>query len=37
LRLSLDAGWHHLAGESVERRLRALAQALDAKPELILL
>ncbi|HMN55226.1 MAG TPA: Ppx/GppA family phosphatase, partial [Sphingopyxis sp.] len=37
LRLSLDAGWHHLAGESVERRLRILAQALDAKPELVLL
>lgn len=37
LRLSLDAGWHHLAGESVERRLRALAQALDAKPELMML
>ncbi len=37
LRLSLDAGWHHLAGESVERRLRALAQALDAKPGLVLL
>lgn len=36
LRLSLDPGWHHLAGESVERRLRSLAQALDAKPELIL-
>src|SRR3546814_10615663 len=32
--LSLDPGWHHLAGESVERRLRALAQALDTKPEL---
>lgn len=37
LRLCLDAGWHHLAGESVERRLRILAQALDAKPELVLL
>ncbi|SBV32129.1 Ppx/GppA phosphatase [uncultured Sphingopyxis sp.] len=37
LRLSLAAGWHHLAGESVERRLRVLAQALDAKPELVLL
>ena len=37
LRLCLDAGWHHLAGESVERRLRLLAQALDAKPELVLL
>src|SRR3546814_1094823 len=37
LRLSLDAGWHHLAGESVERRLRVLAHALDAKPELVLL
>lgn len=36
LRLSLDPGWHHLAGESVERRLRSLAHALDAKPELIL-
>ena len=35
--LSLDAGWHHLAGESVDRRLRSLAQALDAKPELQLL
>lgn len=37
LRLCLDAGWHHLAGESVERRLRILAHALDAKPELVLL
>lgn len=37
LRLCLDAGWHHLAGESVDRRLRILAQALDAKPELVLL
>ncbi len=37
LRLSLDHGWHHLAGESVERRLRSLAQALDAKAELVLL
>lgn len=37
LRLCLDAGWHHLRGESVERRLRVLAQALDAKPELVLL
>jgi len=37
LSLSLDRGWHHLAGESVERRLRSLAQALDAKPELVLL
>jgi exopolyphosphatase/guanosine-5'-triphosphate,3'-diphosphate pyrophosphatase len=37
LTLSLDRGWHELAGESVERRLRSLAQALDAKPELILL
>ncbi|NIJ36488.1 exopolyphosphatase/guanosine-5'-triphosphate,3'-diphosphate pyrophosphatase [Sphingopyxis panaciterrae] len=36
LRLSLDPGWHNLAGESVERRLRSLAQALDAKPELVL-
>ncbi len=36
LRLRLDAGWHDLAGESVERRLRALAQALDAKPETVL-
>lgn len=36
LRLVLDAGWHDLAGESVERRLRSLAQALDAKPELVL-
>lgn len=35
--LSLDSGWHHLAGESVDRRLRSLAQALDAKPELVLL
>lgn len=35
--LRLDAGWHHLAGESVDRRLRSLAQALDAKPELVLL
>lgn len=37
LRLSLDRGWHHLAGESVERRLRSLAQALDTKPEMELL
>lgn len=37
LKLSLDAGWHQLAGESVERRLRVLAQSLDAKPELVLL
>jgi exopolyphosphatase/guanosine-5'-triphosphate,3'-diphosphate pyrophosphatase len=37
LRLSLDRGWHHLAGESVERRLRSLAQALDSKPEMVLL
>lgn len=37
LRLSLDRGWHHLAGESVDRRLRSLAQALDAKAELVLL
>ena len=37
LRLSLDHGWHHLAGESVERRLRSLAQALDAKAELVML
>lgn len=32
--LRLDAGWHHLAGESVDRRLRALAQALALQPEL---
>lgn len=37
LRLSLDRGWHHLAGESVDRRLRSLAQALDAKAEMVLL
>ena len=37
LTLSLDPGWHHLAGESVERRLRSLAQALDRKPDLKLL
>ena len=37
LKLWLDAGWHHLAGESVERRLRVLAQALDVKPELVML
>ncbi|KTE17134.1 Ppx/GppA family phosphatase [Sphingopyxis sp. H115] len=37
LQLRLARGWHHLAGESVERRLRALAQALDAKPEMLLL
>ena len=37
LQLSLDRGWHHLAGESVERRLRILAQSFDAKPELVLL
>ena len=36
LRLSLEPGWHHLAGESVERRLRSLAHTLDAKPELVL-
>ena len=36
LRLSLDPGWHHLAGESVERRLKALAQTLEAKPEMLL-
>ena len=35
--LRLNPGWHHLAGESVERRLRSLAQALGAKPELVLL
>jgi exopolyphosphatase/guanosine-5'-triphosphate,3'-diphosphate pyrophosphatase len=35
--LRLHPGWHHLTGESVERRLRSLAQALDAKPELVLL
>ncbi|SNS43268.1 Ppx/GppA family phosphatase [Sphingopyxis indica] len=37
LTLSLDPGWHHLVGESVERRLRSLAQALDTKPEIRLL
>lgn len=37
LQLSLDPGWHHLAGEAVDRRLRALGQALGAKPELVLL
>lgn len=37
IRLSLDRGWHHLAGESVDRRLRSLAQALGVKPELVLL
>lgn len=37
LRLILNPGWHHLAGESVERRLRALAQALGAKAEMVLL
>lgn len=36
LRLVLRDGWHALAGESVERRLRALAQALGAKPEMVL-
>jgi exopolyphosphatase/guanosine-5'-triphosphate,3'-diphosphate pyrophosphatase len=35
--LRLHPGWHHLTGESVERRLRSLAQALEAKPELVLL
>ncbi|SKB55589.1 Ppx/GppA family phosphatase [Sphingopyxis flava] len=35
--LQLHPGWHHLAGESVERRLRSLAQALGAKPKLMLL
>ncbi|ABF53466.1 Ppx/GppA phosphatase [Sphingopyxis alaskensis RB2256] len=35
--LGLQSGWHHLAGESVDRRLRSLAQALGAKPELVLL
>ena len=37
LRLCLAEGWHHLSGESVERRLRVLAQSFDAKPELVLL
>ncbi|MDO9370261.1 MAG: Ppx/GppA family phosphatase [Sphingopyxis sp.] len=37
LRLCLAAGWHHLSGESVERRLRVLAHSFDAKPELVLL
>lgn len=37
LRLSLNPGWHHLAGESVDRRLRSLAQALGAKAEMVLL
>ncbi|WP_428627721.1 Ppx/GppA family phosphatase [Sphingopyxis sp.] len=37
LKLSLDRGWHHLAGESVERRLRSLAQSLEVKSELVLL
>ncbi|RYD41356.1 MAG: Ppx/GppA family phosphatase [Sphingomonadales bacterium] len=37
LKLCLDAGWHHLAGESVERRLRVLAQSFDVKAELVLL
>ncbi len=37
LTLRLNPGWHHLAGESVERRLRSLAQALDMKGELKLL
>ncbi len=35
--LGLQKGWHHLAGESVDRRLRSLAQAMGAKPELVLL
>ena len=35
--LSLASGWHDLAGESVERRLRSLAHALGAKAELVLL
>lgn len=37
LTLALKPDWHALAGEGVERRLRALAQSLDAKPELALL
>lgn len=37
LQLTLEAGWHHLAGESVERRLRSLAQAIGAKPDIRLL
>jgi exopolyphosphatase/guanosine-5'-triphosphate,3'-diphosphate pyrophosphatase len=37
LTLCLEPGWHQLAGESVDRRLRSLAQALDIKPELVLL
>lgn len=37
LTLGLKPDWHALAGEGVERRLRALAQSFDAKPELVLL
>ena len=36
LRLVLDAAWHDLAGEAVDRRLRSLAQALNARPETVL-
>ena len=32
LRLALAREWHDLAGEAVERRLRALANALGAEP-----
>lgn len=35
--LSFHPGWHDLAGESVDRRLRALAQALNVRPDLKLL
>ena len=35
--LRLKPGWHHLAGEPVERRLRSLAQALGTKPTLMLI
>ncbi len=37
LRLGLAPEWHHLTGEGVERRLRALAVALDAEPQVDLL
>ena len=37
LRLTLTREWHHLMGEAVERRLRALANALDAEPVVDLL
>ncbi|HWT42769.1 MAG TPA: Ppx/GppA family phosphatase, partial [Sphingopyxis sp.] len=37
LRLSVAPEWHHLMGEAVDRRLRALGNALDAEPVIDLL